>query len=88
MAMEQKKKRKRIPYGIVNFADIRRDNSYYVDKTSYIEQIEDANKYFFFIRPRRFGKSSLRKTSFRNCSVDCMWASILPKNGIPILSFI
>jgi hypothetical protein len=59
MAMEQKKKRKRIPYGIVNFADIRRDNSYYVDKTSYIEQIEDANKYFFFIRPRRFGKSSL-----------------------------
>jgi hypothetical protein len=57
--MEVKKRKKRIPYGIVNFADIRRDYCYYVDKTSYIERVEDANKYFFFIRPRRFGKSSL-----------------------------
>ena len=32
---------------------------YYVDKTKYIEKIEDANSFFFFIRPRRFGKTLL-----------------------------
>ena len=25
--------RKRLPYGMMNFADIRQDNYYYVDKT-------------------------------------------------------
>ena len=49
--------RKRIPYGMVNFAVIRRDDCYYVDKTRFIPIIEDADKFFFFIRPRRFGKS-------------------------------
>ena len=58
--MEQtsgKTKPKRIPYGMMNFGHLRRDNCYYVDKTRFIERIEEANKYFFFIRPRRFGKS-------------------------------
>lgn len=50
-------KRKRIPYGMMNFVDVREDLCYYVDKTRFIEKIEAANKYFFFIRPRRFGKS-------------------------------
>ncbi len=50
-------KRKRIPYGMMNFAVIRRDDCYYVDKTRFIPIIEDADKFFFFIRPRRFGKS-------------------------------
>ena len=56
---EQKRtgKPKRIPYGMMNFEHLRRDNCYFVDKTRFIEKIEDANKYFFFIRPRRFGKS-------------------------------
>jgi len=49
--------RKRLPYGMMNFKDIRLDNYYYVDKTSYIPLIEQANRFFFFIRPRRFGKS-------------------------------
>ena len=34
--MEQKKKRiyrKRIPYGMMNFEDVRKDDCYYVDKT-------------------------------------------------------
>lgn len=48
---------KRIPYGMMNFLDVIRDDCYYVDKTQYIEKIERANKYFFYIRPRRFGKS-------------------------------
>lgn len=49
--------RKRIPYGMMNFAVIRRDDCYYVDKTRFIPLIEEADKFFFFIRPRRFGKS-------------------------------
>ena len=50
-------RRKRIPYGMMNFAVIRRDDCYYVDKTRFIPIIEDAEKFFFFNRPRRFGKS-------------------------------
>ena len=50
-------RRKHIPYGMMNFAVIRRDDCYYVDKTRFIPIIEDADKFFFFNRPRRFGKS-------------------------------
>ena len=52
-----KEEAKRIPYGMMNFVAVREDNCYYVDKTRFIEKVEKANKYFFFIRPRRFGKS-------------------------------
>ncbi len=60
MAIRERKKRiyrKRIPYGMQNFEDVILEDCYYVDKTPFIEEIEDANKYFFFIRPRRFGKT-------------------------------
>ena len=49
--------RKLLTYGMMNFADIRLDNYYYVDKTSFIPVIEQSDRFFFFIRPRRFGKS-------------------------------
>ena len=52
-----KQKLRRIPYGMMNFVAIREDNYYYVDKTRYIESVENSNRFFFFIRPRRFGKS-------------------------------
>ena len=58
--MEKQKtpqKPRRIPYGMMNFVAIREENCYYVDKTRFIEKVENANKFFFFIRPRRFGKS-------------------------------
>ena len=42
-----------------NWEDVRLSNYYYVDKTRFIPEIEAANHYFFFIRPRRFGKSLL-----------------------------
>ena len=60
MAIRERRKRiyrKRIPYGMQNFEDIMDRDCYYVDKTSFIEDIEDSHMYFFFIRPRRFGKS-------------------------------
>ena len=49
--------RQLLPYGMMNFEDIRLDNYYYVDKTSFIPLIEQSDRFFFFIRPRRFGKS-------------------------------
>ena len=49
--------RKLLPYGMMNFEDIRLDNYYYVDKTSFIPLIEQSDRFFFFIRPRRFGTS-------------------------------
>jgi len=49
---------KKIPYGHSNFERIRTENYVYVDKTKYIEHIEnEANSYHFLIRPRKFGKS-------------------------------
>ena len=45
------------PLRHVNFEDVRKEGCYYVDKTPYIEEVEASNKFFFYIRPRRFGKS-------------------------------
>ena len=46
--------RKRLPYGMMNFAVIRREDYYYVDKTRFIPMIEQEDRLFFFIVPRRF----------------------------------
>ena len=48
---------KRLPYGISDFTDMRRQNMYYTDKTQYISTMEKAGNFLFLIRPRRFGKS-------------------------------
>ena len=46
-----------IPYGVQNFADIRRRGLYYVDKTRYIRELEIRSDKLFLVRPRRMGKS-------------------------------
>ena len=48
---------KGIPYGVSRFEQVRNENLYYVDKTSYLPALEDTRNYLFLIRPRRFGKS-------------------------------
>ena len=49
---------KKIPYGIADYKRIVEENYYFVDKTKFIEQIENLNEpYVMFLRPRRFGKS-------------------------------
>ena len=48
---------KRLPYGISDFTDLRRQNMYYTDKTQYIPTLERTGNFLFLIRPRRFGKS-------------------------------
>ncbi|MEM6697625.1 MAG: AAA family ATPase, partial [Bacteroidota bacterium] len=48
----------KLPYGISNFETLAKDDFYFVDRTSYIEQLEQfGSRYLFFLRPRRFGKS-------------------------------
>ena len=48
----------KLPVGIENFEEIRRDDFYYVDKTKLIEQLlSQWGKANLFTRPRRFGKS-------------------------------
>jgi hypothetical protein len=54
---------KNILYGVSNFADIITRNGYYIDKTMFIEKLEQLNLDFaFFFRPRRFGKSLFLST--------------------------
>jgi hypothetical protein len=49
---------KRIPYGTSNFERLIVENYAYVDKTRFVELLEnEQNPYQFFIRPRKFGKS-------------------------------
>ncbi len=48
----------KIPYGISNFEMLVERGQYYIDRTMYLEQLEDFfSSYLFFVRPRRFGKS-------------------------------
>lgn len=48
---------KPLPYGISDFRQIRRESLYLVDKSMYLETMEQAGHFLFLIRPRRFGKS-------------------------------
>lgn len=49
---------KKVPYGISNFKALIEGNYVYVDKTEFIEKLENhPSPYIFFLRPRRFGKS-------------------------------
>lgn len=48
----------KLPVGIEDFQEIRRNGFYYIDKTGLIEQLLDSwGKVNLFTRPRRFGKS-------------------------------
>ena len=45
-----------IPYGFAYFKGIRREGCLYVDKTRFLHALEQE-RFVFFIRPRRFGKT-------------------------------
>jgi len=55
---------KKIIYGDSNFRKIKINNDYfYIDKTEFIEKLENLNESFLiFLRPRRFGKSLFLST--------------------------
>ncbi|MDY4077547.1 MAG: AAA family ATPase, partial [Clostridium sp.] len=49
---------KKLPYGKSNYEELIKGNYEYVDKTKYIEKLENLyDTFIFFLRPRRFGKS-------------------------------
>ena len=51
-------KKKKLPIGIENFEDIRKEDFYYIDKTGFIvELLHNWGAVNLFTRPRRFGKT-------------------------------
>ncbi len=52
----------KLPIGIQAFETIRENNYLYVDKTQYVHRLVDEGMFYFFARPRRFGKSLLVST--------------------------
>ena len=60
---------RKLPNGISNYEDIVREDRLYVDKTMYIEKIENlSDKTIMFLRPRKFGKTLF--TSTLECYYD------------------
>jgi len=53
---------KKLPISIQTFKEIISRGLIYVDKTRYIWELTQKGKYYFFSRPRRFGKSLLITT--------------------------
>ena len=54
---------KKLPYGISDYERIMTNNYYYVDKTKYIEILENLQQpYIMFLRPRKFGKTLFTST--------------------------
>ena len=53
---------KRLPLGIQEFSEFHHGDYLYVDKTEIIHRLVTGGKYYFFSRPRRFGKSLLVNT--------------------------
>jgi Predicted AAA-ATPase/PD-(D/E)XK nuclease superfamily len=53
---------KNLPIGIQTLSEIRANNCIYVDKTELVHRLVTTGKYYFFSRPRRFGKSLLIST--------------------------
>ncbi len=60
-----------ILYGVADYAEIRRANAWFVDRTAKIHGLE-ATRYAMFLRPRRFGKSLL--TSILESYYDIRYA--------------
>lgn len=72
-----------LPIGTQSFVKLREGNAIYVDKTKLIHQIASEGTYYFFSRPRRFGKSLListfkelykgNKTVFEGLWIETHW---------------
>ncbi|MEA2049791.1 MAG: AAA family ATPase, partial [Campylobacterota bacterium] len=50
-------KPKKLPYGLSDFKRVMQEDFYYIDKTKFLQTIEDEASFLYFLRPRRFGKS-------------------------------
>ena len=48
---------KKIPYGICNYRKLQEEGYVYIDKTSYLERLENVGSALVYLRPGRFGKT-------------------------------
>ena len=64
-------KLRQIMYGVTDFARMRAENGYFVDRTGLIRELEKTS-FAMFLRPRRFGKSLL--CSILQCYYDVDYA--------------
>ncbi len=75
---------KQLPLGIQNFHELREDDFFYVDKSSLIYELVKPKKgFYFFSRPRRFGKTLLLSTfaslfkyglrDFKGLAIEKLW---------------
>ena len=60
-----------ILYGVADYAEIRKANAWFIDRTAKIRDLE-GTRYAVFLRPRRFGKSLL--TSILEAYYDVYYA--------------
>ena len=85
---------KNLPIGIQTLPKLIESNCVYIDKTQQIHQLITTGKYYFFSRPRRFGKSLListlkeifqgNKTVFKDLWIENNWAW---SKSSPVLHF-
>lgn len=47
----------KIPYGIIDYKKLVTEGYYYIDKTMYLETLEEVGDVLIYLRPGRFGKS-------------------------------
>ena len=55
---------KKVPYGISDYKTLQEDGYLYVDKTMYLEKLEDTAKTIIYHRPDGFGKSLFTSMMF------------------------
>ena len=65
--------------GISVYADLRRENYAYVDKTRELKLLLDSGKFLFLARPRRFGKTLMLST------IECMYQGDWPEVRDPFV---
>ena len=53
---------KKLPIGIQSIREILEEDQVYIDKTQFALKLIESGKYYFFSRPRRFGKSLFLNT--------------------------
>ena len=85
---------KQLPLGIQNFHELREDDFFYVDKSSLIYELVKPKKgFYFFSRPRRFGKTLLLSTfaslfkyglrDFKGLAIEKLWTD---EKTYPVIS--
>ena len=61
----------KMPYGISSYEKIVKNGYYYVDKTMYIEKLENMPETsIMFLRPRKFGKTLFTSVIDMNIASD------------------